>query len=96
MTAELVLRAEAIGKVYGGTVALHDVDFEVERGRVAVLIGENGAGKTTLMRILAGVEPPTRGPAAARRPPRALRLAARRPRRPGSPSSTRSSRSFPT
>ena len=61
MTAELVLRAEAIGKVYGGTVALHDVDFEVERGRVAVLIGENGAGKTTLMRILAGVEPPTRG-----------------------------------
>jgi erythritol transport system ATP-binding protein len=61
VTAELVLRAEAIGKVYGGTVALHDVDFDVERGRVAVLIGENGAGKTTLMRILAGVEPPTRG-----------------------------------
>jgi erythritol transport system ATP-binding protein len=61
VTAEVVLRAEAIGKVYGGTVALDDVDFDVERGRVDVLIGENGAGKTTLMRILAGVEPPTRG-----------------------------------
>jgi erythritol transport system ATP-binding protein len=61
MTGDVVLRAEAIGKVYGGTVALDDVDFDVERGRVAVLIGENGAGKTTLMHILAGVEPPTRG-----------------------------------
>ncbi len=61
MTAEVVLRAEAIGKVYGGIVALDDVDFDVQRGRVGVLIGENGAGKTTLMRILAGVEAPTRG-----------------------------------
>ncbi len=45
MTTDVVLRAEAIGKVYGGTVALDDVDFDVERGRVAVLIGENGAGR---------------------------------------------------
>ena len=60
MTA-CVLRAESISKVYGGTRALDGVDFEVERGRVAALIGENGAGKTTLMRILAGVEEPTRG-----------------------------------
>jgi erythritol transport system ATP-binding protein len=61
VTADAVLRAEGIGKVYGGIVALDGVDFDVERGRVSVLIGENGAGKTTLMRILAGVEPPTRG-----------------------------------
>jgi erythritol transport system ATP-binding protein len=61
VNAEVVLRAEGIGKVYGGIVALDGVDFDVERGHVAVLIGENGAGKTTLMRILAGVEPPTRG-----------------------------------
>ena len=61
MTSEVVLRAEAVSKVYGGTVALDGVDFEVERGRVGVLIGENGAGKTTLMRILAGVERPTGG-----------------------------------
>jgi erythritol transport system ATP-binding protein len=61
VTTDVVLRAEAIGKVYGGTVALDDVDYDVEHGRVAVLIGENGAGKTTLMRILAGVEAPTRG-----------------------------------
>ena len=61
MSPEVVLRAEAVSKAYGGTVALDAVDFDVERGRVAVLIGENGAGKSTLMRILAGVEAPTRG-----------------------------------
>jgi ABC-type sugar transport system ATPase subunit len=61
MTGPPVLRAEGIRKVYGGTVALDNVDFDVERGRVDVLIGENGAGKTTLMRILAGVEQPTSG-----------------------------------
>jgi erythritol transport system ATP-binding protein len=61
MTGQPVLCAESIRKVYGGTVALDEVDFDVERGRVGVLIGENGAGKTTLMRILAGVEQPTSG-----------------------------------
>jgi erythritol transport system ATP-binding protein len=58
---EVVLRAEGIGKVFGGTVALNRVDFNVYRGKVNVLIGENGAGKSTLMGILAGVHRPTAG-----------------------------------
>ncbi len=57
----VVLRAEGIRKVYPGTVALKNVDFEVRRGKVNVLVGENGAGKSTLMRILAGVEQPSAG-----------------------------------
>jgi erythritol transport system ATP-binding protein len=56
-----VLRAEKIGKTYGGVVALDEVDFDVHAGAVNVLIGENGAGKSTLMKILAGVEQPTSG-----------------------------------
>jgi erythritol transport system ATP-binding protein len=55
------MRAEKVTKVFGGTVALNEVDFNVYRGKVNVLIGENGAGKSTLMKILAGVEQPTAG-----------------------------------
>ena len=56
-----LLAARAIRKVYGATVALDGVDFDVHAGAVNVLIGENGAGKSTLMKILAGVIAPTDG-----------------------------------
>ena len=66
MTAEaadpqVILRAEQISMVFPGTVALDAVDYEARRGAVNVLVGENGAGKSTLMKILAGVEQPTKG-----------------------------------
>ncbi len=56
-----LLTARNITKVYPGTTALSEVDFDVYQGMVNVLIGENGAGKSTLMKILAGIEKPTRG-----------------------------------
>lgn len=34
---------------------LHDVNLNLEKGRIIALLGENGAGKTTLMRIIAGI-----------------------------------------
>ncbi|MCY0096879.1 sugar ABC transporter ATP-binding protein [Hoeflea ulvae] len=48
-------------KVYPGTVALKNVDFDIRMGAVNVLVGENGAGKSTLMKVIAGVEPLTEG-----------------------------------
>ena len=60
-SADVVLRAEQVSKVFPGTLALDKVDFNVYRGKVNALVGENGAGKSTLMKILAGVERPTSG-----------------------------------
>lgn len=61
VSEDVIMRAENVTKVFPGTVALDDVTFDVERGMVNVLVGENGAGKSTLMKILGGVEQPTKG-----------------------------------
>lgn len=41
--------------------ALRDVDFTVENGEYAAIMGESGSGKTTLLNILAALDRPTEG-----------------------------------
>jgi lipopolysaccharide transport system ATP-binding protein len=41
--------------------SLHDINFEVPRGRTVGVIGPNGAGKSTLLRLVGGVGLPTQG-----------------------------------
>jgi len=60
-TSNACFYAKNIKKLYPGTVALDNVDFQIEKGKVNVLVGENGAGKSTLMKIIAGIEAPTSG-----------------------------------
>lgn len=54
------VRLTGVGKKYGRTYAVRDVDLVLEPG-VTGLLGPNGAGKTTLLRILATVLAPSEG-----------------------------------
>ena len=58
---DYTLEMKHISKDYGGIHALRDVDFNLKKGEVLCLCGENGAGKSTLMKILTGVEKPSKG-----------------------------------
>lgn len=59
--SEIVLATRGVTMLFPGTKALDNVDYNVYRGKVNVIIGENGAGKSTLMKILAGVQSPSLG-----------------------------------
>lgn len=51
-----------VGKVFpGGVAALVDFGVTVSDGEFVVLVGPSGCGKSTSLRILAGLEEPTRG-----------------------------------
>jgi ABC-2 type transport system ATP-binding protein len=53
--AEAAVRARGLRKSFGPTLAVRDLDLEVEKGAVAGLVGPDGAGKSTLLRLLAGL-----------------------------------------
>ena len=50
-------------KVWGKTVAVHELDIEMSPGQITSLLGANGAGKTTTISMLTGLLTPSRGDA---------------------------------
>ena len=56
-----IILAEGLGRRYGRSWALRDVDLQVERGQIFGLVGPDGAGKTTLLQLLAAILDPTEG-----------------------------------
>ena len=56
-----MIRAEGLHKAFGSVVAVEDVSFEAENGKITGLLGPNGAGKSTSMRMLYGLVKPDRG-----------------------------------
>ena len=61
MPNDIVLKMHKIRKVFPGVTALDNVNFELAKGEIHVLLGENGAGKSTLVKILSGAYQKTSG-----------------------------------
>lgn len=59
--ARIAIAARDIRKVYGATIAVNDVGFDIMAGDTHALLGENGAGKSTLVKLLSGLVRPTTG-----------------------------------
>ncbi|MCW2947321.1 MAG: transporter related [Actinoallomurus sp.] len=58
-----MIEAKNLTKRYGDKIAVNDLSFTVEPGRVTGFLGPNGAGKSTTMRLLLGLDRPNRGDA---------------------------------
>lgn len=58
-----MIEVKGLTKAYGNTVAVNDLSFAVTPGTVTGFLGPNGAGKSTTMRMILGLDRPTKGQA---------------------------------
>ena len=58
-----VIEVRNLTKIFGSTIAVDHVSFDVQKGEIFGFLGPNGAGKTTTTRMLTGVIPPDTGTA---------------------------------
>jgi ABC-2 type transport system ATP-binding protein len=56
-----MIEARGLTKRYGDTLAVDNLTFTVEPGKITGFLGPNGAGKTTTMRCILGLDRPTGG-----------------------------------
>jgi len=56
-----MIEVQQLTKRYGDAVAVDDLSFTVQPGRVTGFLGPNGAGKSTTMRMILGLDTPTSG-----------------------------------
>ena len=56
-----VIRVENVTAAYGKIPVLHDVSFDIHKGRTVAVVGESGSGKSTTARCITGLLPPKGG-----------------------------------
>lgn len=61
MISDSMISVRGLTKRYGGTLAVDDLTFDVQPGAVTGFLGPNGSGKSTTMRLIMGLDSPTRG-----------------------------------
>ncbi len=59
--ARSMVRVRGLRAAYGDVTVLRDIDFDVRRGEVFVILGGSGCGKSTLLRHLIGLIEPAAG-----------------------------------
>lgn len=59
MTEDMLLQVRSLSVRYGRSLAVSDIDINVERGSISSIIGANGAGKSSTLRAIAGLIPMT-------------------------------------
>jgi len=59
--SSIILDIQNITKRFGQTVAIDNVSFSLEKGKVITFVGPSGCGKTTLLRIISGLTEATEG-----------------------------------
>ncbi|MBF0129793.1 MAG: ABC transporter ATP-binding protein, partial [Alphaproteobacteria bacterium] len=59
--AKPFVRIESVSKSFGTFHAVDDVSLDIYQGELFSLLGASGCGKTTLLRMLAGLERPSKG-----------------------------------
>lgn len=58
---EVVVSIKNLQKSFGDNVVLRDIDLDVHRGEVVVVLGPSGSGKSTMLRCINRLEEPTSG-----------------------------------
>ncbi len=56
-----LVTVDHVTAAYGNVPVLHDVSFEIYRGRTLAVVGESGSGKSTAARVITGLLPPREG-----------------------------------
>ena len=59
--SEPVIRIQNLEKTFGDNTVLRDINLEVQRGEVVVVLGPSGSGKSTMLRCINRLEEPTSG-----------------------------------
>lgn len=57
----MLVEMNNVSKKYKSKLALRNIDFSLEEGRVVGLLGPNGSGKTTMIKLLEGFLKPSQG-----------------------------------
>jgi len=56
-----MIEAVRLSKYYNDFAAIHNINFEIQKGEVVAFLGPNGAGKSTTMKLLTGYLAPSEG-----------------------------------